>query len=520
MAPGHRDAPTSRSRRRHRRRGDDRSSDHHRGPPARRGGCADDGRARRGPPSGVENGPLVGIVSRADIVRLFTRSDEEIPREIRTTSPGRMFGSRPTIWSSGSRAGEVLLGGSRHGGGCGASREARCARSGRCRRPIGALMVDRPRGPARGGGREGRGGEGWGRRGGEGGGVEGGGGGRGGGGEEAGGAEGRGSRVDPSAVPPGRLDACGTFREPAGVAQATRQARRQRSAFASPTPAAGTRARPAAIASSTAPSCTVPTGSLRAGTYTSAATIAAEARTATTRSRPTARARRGGLRAAREHEGELGQRHGRERGGLPRPSRDLPGDEERREPNEPDERPGDAEPEHHFAGEEVPRAQGGRACPRGRGIARERERGKAVGEHVDGQDLHVGDRRNEPGGDRDREQHHLAEVRREQERDDLAHVVADPGPSRIAPRSSRTRRPRGPCLPPPAPPRRRRDPSRRRRPRAWSAGASLTPSPVTSTTSPWPARARRSRACRRASRERRRSPAPSRPSAIASAVAT
>jgi CBS domain-containing protein len=39
----------------------------------------------------VEDGVLVGIVTRADLVRLFTRSDEEIAREIRESVAGRML---------------------------------------------------------------------------------------------------------------------------------------------------------------------------------------------------------------------------------------------------------------------------------------------------------------------------------------------------------------------------------------------------------------------------------------------
>ena len=39
----------------------------------------------------VDDGQLVGIVTRADLVRLFTRSDEEIAREIREDVAGRML---------------------------------------------------------------------------------------------------------------------------------------------------------------------------------------------------------------------------------------------------------------------------------------------------------------------------------------------------------------------------------------------------------------------------------------------
>jgi CBS domain-containing protein len=39
----------------------------------------------------VEDGKLVGIVTRADLVRLFTRSDEEIAHEIREDVAGRLW---------------------------------------------------------------------------------------------------------------------------------------------------------------------------------------------------------------------------------------------------------------------------------------------------------------------------------------------------------------------------------------------------------------------------------------------
>ncbi len=57
----------------------------------------------------VEGGTLVGIVTRADLVRLFTRSDEEIAREIREDVAGRM------LWIASDRLdvdvtqGEVVL---------------------------------------------------------------------------------------------------------------------------------------------------------------------------------------------------------------------------------------------------------------------------------------------------------------------------------------------------------------------------------------------------------------------------
>ncbi len=57
----------------------------------------------------VENGVLVGIVTRADLVRLFTRSDHEIAREVRENVAGRM------LWLDANRLvveverGEVVL---------------------------------------------------------------------------------------------------------------------------------------------------------------------------------------------------------------------------------------------------------------------------------------------------------------------------------------------------------------------------------------------------------------------------
>jgi CBS domain-containing protein len=57
----------------------------------------------------VEKGVLVGIVTRADLVRLFTRSDDEIAREIKENVAGRM------LWIDANRLdveverGEVVL---------------------------------------------------------------------------------------------------------------------------------------------------------------------------------------------------------------------------------------------------------------------------------------------------------------------------------------------------------------------------------------------------------------------------
>ena len=57
----------------------------------------------------VDDGVLVGIVTRADLVRLFTRSDDEIAREIRESVAGRM------LWIDANRLdveverGEVVL---------------------------------------------------------------------------------------------------------------------------------------------------------------------------------------------------------------------------------------------------------------------------------------------------------------------------------------------------------------------------------------------------------------------------
>jgi CBS domain-containing protein len=57
----------------------------------------------------VEDGALVGIVTRADLVRLFTRSDDKIAREIRDDVAGRM------LWLDANRLvveverGEVVL---------------------------------------------------------------------------------------------------------------------------------------------------------------------------------------------------------------------------------------------------------------------------------------------------------------------------------------------------------------------------------------------------------------------------
>ncbi len=57
----------------------------------------------------VEDGTLVGIVTRADLVRLFTRSDEEIAREIREDVVGRMLWIAPERLEVEVDEGEVVL---------------------------------------------------------------------------------------------------------------------------------------------------------------------------------------------------------------------------------------------------------------------------------------------------------------------------------------------------------------------------------------------------------------------------
>ena len=59
----------------------------------------------------VENGRLVGIVSRADLVRAFTRSDEEVAREIREEILLRNLSVAPTRVSVDVRGGHVRLSG-------------------------------------------------------------------------------------------------------------------------------------------------------------------------------------------------------------------------------------------------------------------------------------------------------------------------------------------------------------------------------------------------------------------------
>ncbi len=57
----------------------------------------------------LENGSLVGIVSRADIVRLFTRRDEEIRREILDDVAGRMLWIATDTLEVEVEHGEVVL---------------------------------------------------------------------------------------------------------------------------------------------------------------------------------------------------------------------------------------------------------------------------------------------------------------------------------------------------------------------------------------------------------------------------
>ena len=51
------------------------------------------------------NGGLIGIITRADLVRAFVRSDEEIEREIREEILGR------TLWSGPAAVDVVVTGG-------------------------------------------------------------------------------------------------------------------------------------------------------------------------------------------------------------------------------------------------------------------------------------------------------------------------------------------------------------------------------------------------------------------------
>ena len=57
----------------------------------------------------LEKGLLVGIVSRADLVRLFTRSDEEIAREILDAVAGRMLWIATDTLEVEVEHGEVVL---------------------------------------------------------------------------------------------------------------------------------------------------------------------------------------------------------------------------------------------------------------------------------------------------------------------------------------------------------------------------------------------------------------------------
>ncbi len=59
----------------------------------------------------VESGRLAGIVTRADLVRLFTRSDEEIAREIREDVAGRLMWIAPGRLEVAVERGEVVLSG-------------------------------------------------------------------------------------------------------------------------------------------------------------------------------------------------------------------------------------------------------------------------------------------------------------------------------------------------------------------------------------------------------------------------
>jgi osmotically-inducible protein OsmY len=54
-------------------------------------------------------GDLIGIVSRADLVRAFARSDAEIEREIREVVIGKSMWMDPTSVSAAVTAGDVLL---------------------------------------------------------------------------------------------------------------------------------------------------------------------------------------------------------------------------------------------------------------------------------------------------------------------------------------------------------------------------------------------------------------------------
>ena len=87
-------------------------------------------------------------------------------------------------------------------------------------------------------------------------------------------------------------------------------------------------------------------------------------------------------------------------------------------------RPGEREPEARA--KRRPGRLRGRIVSREAGSRASATAGRPSVSEVHGQHLDDGHRHAEAGQDRDREQHDLAEVRREQEGDELAHVVADP----------------------------------------------------------------------------------------------
>jgi CBS-domain-containing membrane protein len=57
----------------------------------------------------VRGGKLVGIVTRSDLLRGFTRSDEEIAREVREDILGRLLGHPPTEVAASVERGMVAL---------------------------------------------------------------------------------------------------------------------------------------------------------------------------------------------------------------------------------------------------------------------------------------------------------------------------------------------------------------------------------------------------------------------------
>ena len=84
-----------------------------------------------------EDGKLIGIVTRADLVRAFTRSDSEIENEIRKELISRTFWLAPTDLEIQVRAGEVTIDGrgrdeERRGAPAGADRTGAGRRLGRC----------------------------------------------------------------------------------------------------------------------------------------------------------------------------------------------------------------------------------------------------------------------------------------------------------------------------------------------------------------------------------------------------